>query len=53
MEAQYTVSVQKGFVSKGKQHHKQKPSETQSHNKWSHQMPKKIMEYFQSSSDKK
>ena len=50
--APYTVSVGKGFGSKGKQHHKHTASETQSHNKWSHQMQRKIMKYLQSSSDK-
>ena len=38
---QLTVSVGKGFGSKGKQHHKLTASETQSHNKWSHQMQSK------------
>ena len=33
-----TVSVGKGFGSTGKQHHKHIASETQSHNKWSHQI---------------
>ena len=39
---------QKGFGSKGKQHHKHTSSETQSH---THQMPRILMKYFQSSSD--
>ena len=47
----FTVSVEKGFGSKGKQHHKHTPSETQSHNKWSKTNAKKIMEYFPISSD--
>ena len=42
------VSVGKGFGFKGKQHHKHTASETQSHNNWSHQMQRKIMEYFSS-----
>ena len=48
--ALYTVSVAKGF-SKGKQHHIHAASETQSNNKWSHHIQRKIMDYFQSSSD--
>ena len=38
-----TVSVGKGFGSKGKQHHKHTGSETQSHNKWSQQMQNKSL----------
>ena len=37
----YTVSVGKGFGSKGKQHHKHTASEMQSHNKGSQQMHSK------------
>ena len=47
----HTVSVGKGFGSKGKQHHKHAASETQIHNKRSHQMQRKIMDYFQNSWD--
>ena len=46
-----TVSVGKNFGYKGKQHHKHTASETQSHNKWSHQVQRKIMEYFHFRSD--
>ena len=36
-----TVSLGKVFGSKGKQHHKHKSSETQSHTQWFHQMQRK------------
>ena len=45
------MSVGKDFGSKGKQQNKHTASETQSHNKWSHQEQRKIMEYFQISLD--
>ena len=43
-----TVSLGKGFGSKGKQHHKHTASQTHSHTQWSHQMQKTIMKYFRS-----
>ena len=51
-EALFTVSLGNGFGSKGKQHHKHTPSETQSHTQGSHKMHRRNMEYFQSSSGK-
>ena len=38
----HALSVGKGFGAKGKQHYKHTASETQSPNKWSHQMQRKI-----------
>ena len=46
-----TVSLGKDFGSNGKQHHKHTASETQSHTQQFHQLPIKIMKYFESSSD--
>ena len=46
-----TVSLWRGFGSKGKQHHKHTASETQTHTLQSHQIQRTIMKYFQSSSD--
>ena len=46
-----TVSLGKGFGSKGKQHHKHTASETQSPIQQYHQMKSTIMKCFQRSSD--
>ena len=46
-----TVSVGKGFGSKGKQHHKHTATETQSHTHWSLQIQRTIMKFYQHSSD--